>query len=74
MALSPQENNSTSTENNNDTRSESGSEKRYTDKRWTLGNSAELVEGQQKESPVVAAAWIVIPTAIVFAILALAFN
>lgn len=46
-------------------------ETRYTEKRWTLGNSQELVEGQEKEPLLVTAAWIVIPIAITLSILLL---
>lgn len=33
----------------------------YKDQRWTLGNSTNLVEGDEKEPLIVTLAWIVIP-------------
>ncbi len=33
----------------------------YKNKRWTLGSSTHLVEGEEPESPLVSIAWIAIP-------------
>lgn len=56
-----QESNSKNSDNTDEIDADVRSDRRYTDKRWTLGNSQELVEGQEKEAPLVTAAWIVIP-------------
>ncbi len=34
----------------------------YKDQRWTLGNSTNLVEGEEKEPLLVTLAWIVLPS------------
>jgi hypothetical protein len=35
--------------------------RRYTERRWTLGSSAGLVEGAKQESAIVSLAWVVLP-------------
>lgn len=37
---------------------------KYGKRRWTLGSSSTLVEGAEAESPWVAVAWLVVPTAL----------
>ena len=66
-----QEPNSNQSDKNEETQAETQPGRHYTDKRWTLGNSQELVEGQEKEPALVTAAWIVIPIAITISILLL---
>lgn len=71
MAPSSQEQNSSNADNLVEADVELRPTMRYTDKRWTLGNSAELVEGQPKESPLVTAAWLVVPTVLALLLLSL---
>lgn len=44
---------------------------KYGRKRWTLGSSSTLVDGGEPEPLWVGAAWIVVPTAVAFAVIAL---
>jgi hypothetical protein len=61
MAQQPNESNPNALEQESSDLGTTPSGRAYTNRRWTFGNSAELVEGESPEPFLVTAAWIAVP-------------